>query len=368
MPTISIDRPAPVRPGEELDVEALVSYLAERRPELAGEIEVAQFPSGFSNLTYLVRIERSEEEPLELVLRRPPFGSRVATAHDMVREHRILTALAGRFAKAPQPVLLCDDPEVLGAPFYLMERLTGIVLRGRMPADTAPDATTMWAIAEALVDTLVELHALDFEAAGLGDLGRPEGYIERQIEGWSGRWKAARTDEMPAMERAARWLADSMPAESGAALIHNDYKYDNLVLDPADPTRIVGVLDWEMATLGDPLMDLGTSLGYWVDPADPPALRELALSPTTLPGNPSRRELAELYAERSGRDIDDLVFYYVYGLFKIAVIIQQIYYRYRQGLTRDERFAGLVEGVRGLAAMAERAVETGRVDRLFDPS
>ncbi|MDX1644169.1 MAG: phosphotransferase family protein [Thermoanaerobaculia bacterium] len=363
-----IDRPAPVRPGEELDVEALASYLAERRPDLVGAIEVEQFPSGFSNLTYSVRIERPEEEPLELVLRRPPFGSRVATAHDMEREYHILAALAGRFATAPRPLLLCTDPEVLGAPFYLMERLTGVVLRGRIPSAAAPDAPTMRGVAGAFVDTLVELHGLDFEAAGLGDLGKPKGYVERQIDGWSRRWEAARTDEVPEMERAARWLADSMPAESGAALVHNDFKYDNLVLDPGDLTRVVGVLDWEMATLGDPLMDLGTSLGYWVDPVDPPALRALALSPTTLPGNPSRLELAELYAERSGRDLDDLVFYYVYGLFKIAVIIQQIYYRYDQGLTRDERFAGLLQGVRGLAAMAERAVETGRVDRLFDPA
>lgn len=365
MSSAPIDRPASVRPGEELDVDSLEVYLAEQRPELAGRIEVEQFPSGFSNLTYLLTIERpgdrAGEPPVELVLRRPPFGSRVATAHDMEREHRILTALEGRFPKAPRPVLLCTDTAVLGAPFYLMERLTGVVLRGDAPAERQPDAASMRQIAEAFVETLVELHELDFEAAGLGELGRPSGYVERQVGGWSRRWSGARIEAVPAMDRVAGWLAERRPAESGAALVHNDFKYDNLVLAPDDPAHVVGVLDWEMATLGDPLMDLGTSLGYWVDPEDPPEVRRLALSPTDLPGNPRRRELARLYAEASGRDLGDVVFYYVFGLFKIAVIIQQIDYRYRHGATTDPRFEGLAAGVRALAVMAERAVESERI-------
>ena len=231
-------------------------------------------------------------------------------------------------------------------------------------------------IAEALVDGLAELHAVDIEAAGLAGFGRPEGYVERQVTGWSERWRRARIDDVPDVERAAAWLGEHLPRSAdgagprspSAALIHNDYKYDNLVLDPADPGRVLAVLDWEMATLGHPLMDLGTSLAYWVDPDDEPALRALAFGPTLLPGNPRRAEVAERYARASGRapgGVEDLLFYYVFGLFKTAVIAQQIYYRYAQGLTRDERFARLPAGIAALGRTAARAIERGRIDRLW---
>lgn len=365
-----IDRPAAVRAGEELDLERLSRYLVENLPE-AGEphtgdegLEVLQFPSGFSNLTYLLRFGGRE-----LVLRRPPFGSRVKSAHDMGREYRILSRLGPVFPKVPEPLLYCDDEEVLGAAFYVMEWVRGEILRPRMDAAEAPDPQRMAAIAQTFLDTLVELHGVDFEAAGLGDLGRPHGYVERQVEGWIGRYRKARTDEVPEMEAAARWLAANRPGasprESEARLIHNDFKYDNLVLDPRNGVEVVAVLDWEMATLGDPLMDLGTSLGYWVDPDDPPELRALQLSPTTFEGNPARAEIAARYGEASGRDLGDLVFYYVYGLFKIAVIVQQIYYRYRKGHTSDPRFAHLDQGVFGCARTAVQAIAKRRIDRLF---
>ena len=352
------DQPRAVRKGEELDTEVLAGYLAAHVGE--GELVVEQFPSGFSNLTYLIRLGERQ-----LVLRRPPFGAKVKSGHDMGREFKILSHLSPVYPKVPQPLHFCEDPSVLGAPFYVMERVEGIILRPKMPAEMIPPPERMARIAHAFVDTFAELHAVDYEAAGLGDLGRPEGYVQRQIEGWTRRYQNARTDDLPEIDTVAAWLAANLPAEAGRALIHNDFKYDNIVLDPADWGRVVAVLDWEMATLGDPLMDLGTSLGYWLDPDDPPQLQQLSLSPTTLPGNPSRAELAQRYAEQSGRDIDHLVFYYVYGVFKIAVIIQQIYFRYKQGHTKDPRFAHLIHAVRGCGMLGAQALHKGRIDKLF---
>jgi aminoglycoside phosphotransferase (APT) family kinase protein len=220
----------------------------------------------------------------------------------------------------------------------------------------------MGRIAGAFVDNLVDLHAVDYQAAGLGKLGRPKGYIQRQVEGWSGRYYKSRTDDIFEMDEVASWLAKNRPPESDATLIHNDYKYDNLVLDPANWSRITGVLDWEMATIGDPLMDLGTALGYWVEAGDPPEIQALRLSPTNLPGNPTRAELVEHYALRSDRDVSNILFYFVYGLFKLAVIVQQIYYRYERGYTQDPRFAGLIAAVRACGRMAIQAIEKGRID------
>jgi aminoglycoside phosphotransferase (APT) family kinase protein len=350
----------PVRPGEEIDTAALGVWLAAHLPDGAGEtITAEQFPGGHSNLTYLIRMGDRE-----LVLRRPPFGSTVKTAHDMGREFRVLSRLWTVYPKAPRALAHCDDPAVIGAPFYVMERKTGVILRQqKAPAGTDLSPERMRAISEAAVDGLAELHAVDYEAAGLGDLGRPAGYVERQVSGWTERWRGARTDDVPDVDRAAAWLAGHLPPETGAALLHNDYKYDNLVLAP-DLTRIDAVLDWEMATLGDPLMDLGTSLGYWIDPGDDSALRTLPAGPTTLPGNLSRAEVVERYAAASGRDVSGILFYYVFGLLKIAVIAQQIYYRYKQSLTRDERFAAMIGAVHLLGRTAAQALDKGRIDRL----
>jgi aminoglycoside phosphotransferase (APT) family kinase protein len=355
----------PVRTGEEIDSAALGAWLAAHLSGFSsGEtISVEQFPGGHSNLTYLIRLGDGE-----LVLRRPPFGSKVKTAHDMGREFRVLSRLWTVYPKAPRALLHCDDPAVIGAPFYLMERKTGIVLRHQKPpAGIDLTRETMRRISEAAVDGLAKLHAVDYEAAGLGDLGRPARYVERQVSGWTERWRGARTDDIPDLDRAGAWLADHLPAEvpaeTGAALLHNDYKYDNLVLSPG-LTSIDAVLDWEMATIGDPLMDLGTSLGYWIDPDDDPALRTLPAGPTTLPGNLSRAEVVERYAAASGRDVSGILFYYVFGLLKIAVIAQQIYYRYKQGLTKDERFAAMIGAVRLLGRTAAQALDQGRIDRL----
>ena len=301
----------------------------------------------------------------EAVLRRAPFGAKVKSAHDMGREWTILSALQGAYPRAPRPLAFCEDASVLGAPFYLMERVQGVILRG----DGSASGVTLTpeilrATSTALVDNLADLHAVPVAGTPLATLGRPDGYVARQVKGWTDRYFAAKTDEVPDIEAAAAWAAAHRPPEGGATLVHNDYKYDNVVLDPADPSRIVAVLDWEMATVGDPLMDLGTALGYWTDPDDPEALRASAFGPTHLPGSLSRREVVERYALRSGRDVGDVLFHYVFALFKLAVIVQQIYRRFRDGHTSDPRFARLGATVRILGTQARRALDRGRIDRL----
>jgi aminoglycoside phosphotransferase (APT) family kinase protein len=350
------DATAPVRSGEELPVPRLEAYLRQKMPELSGPLVVEQFPHGHSNLTYLLR-----SADKELVLRRAPLGNQVKGAHDMGREFRVLSKLWSVYPPAPRPYLYCDDASVLDAPFYLMERRHGIVLRKTSPVGVTIDVETARRLGVALIDNLATLHSLDYQAAGLGDLGRPVGYVARQVSGWIERYANSQTEDVAAMGRLSQWLQEQMPKEAGAALVHNDYKYDNLLLDAADPRRILAVLDWEMATVGDPLMDLGTTLAYWVEANDPPALRATATGPTYLPGSLTRAQLIERYAARSGCAIDSGVYYYSFGLYKIAVIIQQIYARYVRGHTQDARFARLIEVVRVLADQADRTVLAGKL-------
>ena len=329
----------------------LEAWLATTLPELGRIVELTKFPGGFSNLTYHLHTERGEA-----VLRRPPLGALPGgTAHDMPREARILSTLLRRGVPAPEPLAVCEDPAVIGAPFYLMTYVAGRVLRGATPPPemTAAHFTTL---SHAFVDTLVAIHEATPADPVIACLGKPMGYVARQVEGWTERWQRARTDDVPAMEALASWLDAHQPEESGACLVHNDYKYDNLVLDPADPTRIVAVLDWEMATVGDPLLDVGTALGYWVEAGDDPAFRALGLGMTALPGNLTRAELWAAYLSRAGRSMRPMAFYHAFGLFKIAVIAQQIYARYRKGQSSDPRFARLGEAVQLLAQMGERAV------------
>ena len=358
-PMLPLDEAQPVRDEERLDLDRLRPFLREALGP--GEpLELLQFRKGHSNLTYLVRAG-----PREAVLRRAPFGASVKSAHDMRREYTILSALQGLYAKAPRPIAFCDDESLAGARFYLMERVHGVVLRGSaLPPGVELPPERLRRLSTALVDDLAARHAVDVSRGPLATLGRPEGYVARQVAGWIERWRNARTDDAPDLDEVTAWIERHRPAESGAALVHNDYKYDNLVLDPSDPTRIVAVLDWEMATVGDPLMDLGTTLGYWIDPDDPDEVRALPFGPTALPGSLSRRELVERYARASGRRTGDMLFQYVFALFKIAVIAQQIYKRFREGHTKDPRFAMLVMGVGVLGAQAGRALDLARIDSL----
>lgn len=353
-----LDQSTTVRRGEELDVAALSHYLSTELPAAAGTVEVSQFPSGFSNLTYLLRMGTQE-----FVLRRPPFGANIRSAHDMGREYRVLSGLYSVYPKVPQPLLYCEDEAVLGAPFYVMERVRGVILRATAPAGVPLTPGLMAQLSVAAIDTLAEIHGLDVAAAGLSDLGRPAGYVERQIRGWQRRYAAAETERLPALDVVAQWLEERQPSSDMGTLIHNDFKYDNLVLNPSNMTEVLAVLDWEMCTLGDPLMDLGTTLGYWIEANDPPALQGM-FGLTALPGNLDRGRLVERYEEVSGRTVADPLFYYVYGLFKIAVIIQQIYHRYRQGSTQDPRFAQLDQVVRDCAYLATLALEKDRVHHL----
>ena len=343
------DAPRPVRAGEELDAAALAAYL-DRELGTPGAIRVEQFPGGHSNLTYLVH-----HGDREYVLRRPPFGSKVKTAHDMGREVAVLSRLAPVFDRAPRVIAYEPAGDVLGAPFYLMERRRGVILRHDLPAGL--DARRA---CELLVDTLVDLHAVDYAAAGLGDFGKPAGYIERQVRGWSERYTGSQTDDIAAVTEVIAWLAAHQPAEGAPALIHNDFKFDNVVFD-AGFTRVTAVLDWEMATIGDPLMDLGTSLSYWMEASDAALFQQPIFGVTSKPGMMTRAEVAARYFERSERRTDQLVFFYVFGLFKTAVILQQIYYRYAKGLTKDPRFAPFIVVVRALADQARATLERGTI-------
>ncbi len=360
MPNHWEDKPTEIRKGESLPVDHLESFLRNHLLK-NGPLHIAQFPSGFSNLTYSVVFGNQE-----YVLRRPPIGANIKSGHDMKREYDILSALRPTYDKVPKPILYCDDKTIIGAPFYLMERVHGIILRAKMPKEMLPGETLMAGIANSFVDAFVELHAIDVHQVGLESFGKPEGYCLRQVEGWTKRYFKSKTDEVPKIEASAKWLLDNMPEEPRSySVIHNDFKYDNVVLDANDWTRIKAILDWEMATIGNPLMDLGTSLGYWVNPDDPDFMKALKLTPTTLAGNLTREELVHRYALKSGRSVDGILFYYVYGLFKIAVIIQQIYYRYKKGITQDPRFERLIDGVRVLGEVAQQAIAKKQLDNLF---
>jgi aminoglycoside phosphotransferase (APT) family kinase protein len=350
------DHPAAVRYGEEVDLVKLDPFLRSSFPSSAEPLVVEQFPSGHSNLTYLLRLGERE-----MVLRRPPYGSKVKTAHDMGREYRVLSKLHSAYPVAPKVLLYCDDESVLGSPFYLMERIRGIIIR-RDPPTGLPFATeTARRVSESFVDNLSRLHGLDYTAIGLDALGKPQGYLARQVNGWIERYYGSQTHDLPEVARIAAWLKDHMPATSDAALIHNDYKYDNVVLDPEDITRIVGVLDWEMSTIGDPLTDLGTTLAYWVDRQDPDELQKIRWGPSTYAGSLTRAQLVERYARATARDVSNMPFYLAFARFKIAVIVQQIYCRYHQGLTKDPRFASMPDLVKILLRASLHSAESATI-------
>lgn len=346
------DQPVAVRDGESLDGEAVKAFLEKNIQEISGPVEISQFPSGYSNLTYLINAGGRE-----LVLRRPPFGKKAATAHDMGREYKILSTLHPVFPYCPKPLVFTEDESILGAPFYVMERIKGIILRKTLPKGLVITSTDAGALCENMVDLLCRLHQLDYKALGLESFGRPDGYVKRQVSGWARRFRDSRTPDVPDFEEIMGWLEANQPADTTEpCIIHNDYKFDNLVLNPDNPLEIIGVLDWEMTTIGDPLMDLGSSLAYWVTLDDLDEMQMMTTQPTTIEGMMSRRQIVDLYSKKTGRNVENFNFYYMFGLFRLAVIAQQIYYRFYHGQTKDKRFAMLGFGVGILENAAKRVM------------
>lgn len=341
---------APIRAGEELDLRALSSFLSGKIPGAANGITLEQFSGGHSNLTYLLHAGE-----MEYVLRRAPLGPVAPKAHDMAREFRVLDAVHPHFPPAPRVHLLCEDPGVIGAVFYLMERRRGIILRSASPAEYARDSEWGARASVAFVDCLAALHTIDIQGHGLIGLGKPEGYLERQVGGWSERWRRARTEEIPAMDDVMRYLADCLPASGPPALVHNDYKLDNIMLDPADPGRISAVLDWEMATVGDPLSDVGLTLCYWLQAGQQPIGSMPAAG-----GWFTREQIIHRYEDMTSRDLSGIGWYEVLGIFKLAVIVQQIYHRFFHGQTLDERFKDFHLRVRALIEAARQRVDHAR--------
>jgi len=344
------------RADERLDTTRLEAYLRARLPGTEGPLTVAQFHGGKANLTYLLRFGATE-----YVLRRPPLGPIPPGAHDMRREHRVLSALSRAYPFAPKSLLLCEDESVIGAVFIVEERRVGFVIRDDIPEEFAGRPELNHRIGMALVDALADLHLVDANAIGLGDLGRVEGYLERQLSGWTRRWEASlggpeEHESRAAMTPVLDWLARTLPRERTGALLHNDYRLDNCLLDAGDPARIVAVLDWDMCTRGDPLADLGYLLNYWVEPGDDPAWRVIASMPMWRDGFPSRDEAVARYAARTKSDVGDVLWYQVFAAFKLAVIIQQIYIRYVRGQTQDQRFASYATRVIGLAEKARALI------------
>lgn len=347
-----------VRKGEELPEIPLKKYLKEINliNYLESDLQVEQFTHGYSNLTYLLKIENKE-----FVLRKPPKGA-IKRGHDMSREFKVQSALAKAFSKVPKMHGFSNDASVLGSDFYIMQKMEGVILNYAVAKARSISVDDYKKIANSWLDTLVELHNVDYTSIGLSDLGKPDGYVKRQVSNWGKQYLKAKTEEFPEANLVMNWMQENQPKKYNHCLIHNDFKYDNVVFKDDTWQEVSAVLDWEMATLGDPLMDLGTSLGYWTVATDHDFVKQGIPSPTIFEGNPKRSEIAQMYLEKSGRTTDNLVFYYVFGLFKIAVIAQQIYFRFSKGWTTDPRFANLNKAAELCCKLALKSIKTKSID------
>jgi aminoglycoside phosphotransferase (APT) family kinase protein len=344
---------APVRPGEELDWPKLEAYLRAQLPELTGEFSVLQFPHGSANLTYLLRFGDTE-----LVLRRPPFGVVAPGAHDMKREYRVLSKLWKIFDRAPRAYLFCDDHTVIGADFVVMERRTGEVIRNEIPPSMRHHPDVARRVSFALVDAMAELHLLDPAAADLTTVGRPEGFVERQVTGWHTRWDLVRPDDgPPEMDEVPKRLLASLPAPTRVSIVHNDLKLDNCQFDPSNPDRVKSIFDWDMTTLGEPLIDLGTLLNYWPDPSDPPDAGRVSHPGMLEMGLPTRAEIVERYTERTGLDTSNARWYEAFAQWKTGVVVQQLHRRWERGESKDPRMATIADRLPLLARTATRLLD-----------
>lgn len=344
---------APVRPGEDLDWAALETHLRTNLPELTGEFQPLQFPNGSANLTYLLRFGATE-----LVLRRPPFGVVAPGAHDMKREYRVLSQLWKIYDRAPRAYLFCDDHSVIGSDFVVMERRRGEVVRGEVPATMAEHADVGRRMAFALVDAMADLHLLNPEDADLSKLGRPEGFVERQVTGWHTRWNLVRPDDGPAdMDTVPARLLAALPEPTRVSFVHNDLKLDNCQFDPANPDRVTSIFDWDMTTLGEPLIDLGTLLNYWPDPSDPPDAGRVSHQGLLEMGLPSRDEITAHYTERTGIDTSTAKWYEAFAQWKTGVVIQQLHQRWVRGESTDPRMETIADRLPLLATTSARLLD-----------
>lgn len=342
------DGPGEIRSDEKFDEQRLSEYLRDHVEGLEGPMRVEQFHGGSANLTYALSFDN-----VDCVLRRPPLGPVAPRSHDMRREHKGLSALAPLYPHSPRPLHLCEDESIIGAVFFLMERRTGVVVRAEWPDELGDDPALRRRMSESLIDSLADLHLVDAARPEIAELGKPEGFVERQITGWGGRWERAKTRELGRMDELSQWLLANIPESNQVSVLHNDYKLDNTIYSLTDPGRLVGVFDWDMVTVGDPLVDLGTLMGYWPEASDAGARGATGSAVTKLPGFLTREELAHRYAERTGFDLSFLSFYEVFALFKTAVVIEQIYVRWVKGQTQDGRFEALGKLTPVLAEAAE---------------
>lgn len=346
------DSAGAIRQGEELNVAAVEAWLKQRMPDLQGNLAISQFPGGASNLTYLLHFDNRQ-----MVLRRPPFGHKAKSAHDMGREFQVMQGLQSVYPYVPKMLAFCEDESVIGSEFYVMQRLEGIILRTNLPKDMSLSPDAAHQLCENMIQRLVDLHQVDWEATSLKTLARPGDFVERQVSGWVDRYRKAVTPDVPDYEGIIGWLETHRPAQIRQCLVHNDYRFDNLVLEADNPMNIIGVLDWEMATIGDPLLDLGNSLAYWIHADDPAPLQLMRRQPTHLPGMMTRQALVERYLALSGLKPDNFKFYEVFGLFRLVVIIQQIYYRFYHKQTQDKRFAGFGQLVNFLQGYLQQRID-----------
>ena len=344
-----------VRPDERFDEARLADFLRGQLPGTEQSLSVRQFGGGKANLTYLLRFGDRHE----YVLRRPPLGPYAPSAHDMGREYSVLSVLHRAFPFVPRAFLYCDDEEVIGAPFFVMERCEGIVVRETLPAQFAAESSAPRRMSEALVDALAAFHAVDYDALGLSELGRPVGFIKRQVDGWQRRWEAAKSENDARVDEVYCWLGEQQPESGYHSLVHNDYKLDNTMFALDDPSRIVAIFDWDMCTLGDPLSDVGMLLTYWTQPDDPPFVKAIGTMPAGDHAFFTRDEIVARYAAKSGRDLSNMRFYHVLGIFRLLVILQQIYIRYQRGFTQDRRFANLGVSVDALTSWALNLIRDG---------
>ncbi len=347
------DQPTNTRQGEELDVRKVDHFLKEMFAELKGELSIKQYPGGASNLTYLLKYDNRE-----FVLRRPPFGTMAKSAHDMIREAKVIQKLSSAYPYVPEIFAVCEDHSVLGCDFYIMERLVGIIPRQDLPPELNMSSEDVRKLCLNVIDRLIALHKIDPEKADLTSLGKGSGYVARQIKGWAERYQKAATENSSGFKTVMEWLDVNQPEDVANCVIHNDYRFDNVVLNPDNPFDVIGVLDWEMATLGDPLMDLGNTLAYWVEAEDDPQMQFMRRQPTHLKGMLKRDEVVEYYLKETGFNVNSFRFYEVYGLFRLAVIIQQIYYRFHNGQTQDKRFANFIHAANYLETRCMKLINS----------